>query len=177
MADNNTYTPYTLADIERYLQGKMSTREMHDIEKAALQDPFLSDSIEGYKQAPLAAARQHLNEITAALNAPGSPARIIAMPPRRTRLWVQVSVAASLLLVASAVWVLVNKNSNLVNKQVANNIPVSPNNTHVADSSANQPKPQDMARTNDVVAAKKPVTNNRKAKENGADEVKEKLNV
>ncbi|NML22120.1 hypothetical protein HHL16_14650 [Pseudoflavitalea sp. G-6-1-2] len=40
-------THYTAADIRRYLNGSMSAAEMHAMELAALDDPFLSDAIEG----------------------------------------------------------------------------------------------------------------------------------
>lgn len=39
---------YTAADFERYHSGKMSETEMHALEKAALEDPFLADALEGY---------------------------------------------------------------------------------------------------------------------------------
>lgn len=39
---------YTAADFERYHSGKMSEHEMHALEKAALNDPFLADALEGY---------------------------------------------------------------------------------------------------------------------------------
>ena len=39
---------YTLVDIEKYIQGKMSPAERHALEKAALQDLFLADALEGY---------------------------------------------------------------------------------------------------------------------------------
>lgn len=39
---------YTAADIARYHAGKMSAKEMHDIERAALADAFLADALEGY---------------------------------------------------------------------------------------------------------------------------------
>jgi hypothetical protein len=48
MAEQNTHINYSAEDIERYLKGKMSAKEMHDMEKAALQDPFLADAIEGF---------------------------------------------------------------------------------------------------------------------------------
>jgi len=35
------------ADIRMYLKGELSPREMHDIERAALDDPFLADALEG----------------------------------------------------------------------------------------------------------------------------------
>jgi hypothetical protein len=40
---------YTAADIQRYLAGNMSAEEMHGLEKAALEDPFLADAIEGMR--------------------------------------------------------------------------------------------------------------------------------
>jgi outer membrane biosynthesis protein TonB len=49
MQDNHQHTDsYSAADIERYLSGKMSAAEMHSMEKAALDDPFLADAMEGY---------------------------------------------------------------------------------------------------------------------------------
>lgn len=39
---------YTAADIERYHSGQLSAAEMHAMEKAALDDPFLADALEGY---------------------------------------------------------------------------------------------------------------------------------
>ncbi len=39
---------YTAQDIRRYWENKMSPAEMNAIEKAALDDPFLADAMEGY---------------------------------------------------------------------------------------------------------------------------------
>ncbi len=43
---------YTAADLERYHSGKMSVGEMHALEKAAMQDPFLADALDGYIYTP-----------------------------------------------------------------------------------------------------------------------------
>jgi len=49
MDDANNHTAiFTAADIERYHKGLLSSKEMHDLEKAALDDPFLADALEGY---------------------------------------------------------------------------------------------------------------------------------
>jgi hypothetical protein len=49
MAENSKYNKeFTARDIERYYSGKMSTLEMHELEKAAMEDPFLADALEGY---------------------------------------------------------------------------------------------------------------------------------
>ncbi|HMH35159.1 MAG TPA: hypothetical protein VK543_19115, partial [Puia sp.] len=39
--------PFSAATIRDYLEGKLSDADMHAIEKAAMEDPFLADAIEG----------------------------------------------------------------------------------------------------------------------------------
>jgi|GEM_PF-2043385 len=64
MTNNNQHINYTFADIERYLQDMMGFSERHQLEKAALKDPFLADAIEGYETVYLATAKEHLSAIT-----------------------------------------------------------------------------------------------------------------
>lgn len=45
---NNHSNQYSAAGIERYRRGELSAAEMHAMEKAALDDPFLADAMEGY---------------------------------------------------------------------------------------------------------------------------------
>src|SRR5215204_3107586 len=47
---------YTANDIERYHSGLLSAAEMNALEKAALDDPFLADALEGYAHAKTPAA-------------------------------------------------------------------------------------------------------------------------
>ena len=61
---------FTSADIERYHRGLMSSKERHAIEKAALDDPFLADALEGYTNTPtfsedLTELQQRLDKRTA----------------------------------------------------------------------------------------------------------------
>ena len=58
MANNNKHINYAKADIEKYLQGKMNAAEMYALEKAALQDPFLADAIEGFEIANMQQAKE-----------------------------------------------------------------------------------------------------------------------
>jgi hypothetical protein len=51
MSVNNRHHIYTEADIRRYLEGGMSRAEMHRLEVAALDDPFLHDAVDGYTAA------------------------------------------------------------------------------------------------------------------------------
>lgn len=49
MKNKENHIIYTAADFERYYAGKMSVAEMHALEKAAMDDPFLGDALEGYR--------------------------------------------------------------------------------------------------------------------------------
>lgn len=55
MAENNNITDFTSAHIEKYWAGKLSPAEMHALEKAAMDDPFLADALDGYKNTTTAA--------------------------------------------------------------------------------------------------------------------------
>jgi hypothetical protein len=48
MSDKDKHIPiYTSSDIEKYLSGELSAPEMHALERAALDDPFLADALDG----------------------------------------------------------------------------------------------------------------------------------
>lgn len=51
MANGHTIKNYSAADIEKYQLGLLSEAERHAMEKAALEDPFLADAMEGYAAA------------------------------------------------------------------------------------------------------------------------------
>ena len=97
MADKEQYI-YNAADIDRYLNGEMTIKEMHDMERAALGDPFLFDAIEGFRKADRRQTTRHLNEISAAIHAKKPPVKIIEMRPKKTYRW-QIGVAAAAIIV------------------------------------------------------------------------------
>lgn len=49
---NHPNKPYSAKDLMRYVRGEMSTDEQYALEKEALDDPFLSDALEGYLAHP-----------------------------------------------------------------------------------------------------------------------------
>jgi len=68
MSELNKHIIYTAEDIKRYLGGSMTATEMHAIEMAALDDPFLAEAMEGYEimeqkdsATSLTALKQHFN--------------------------------------------------------------------------------------------------------------------
>jgi hypothetical protein len=105
MPGHKEHMSFSAADIQRYVQGKMSAREMHAIEKAALDDPFLADAIEGFQQSlqehrepvingQLQALRKELQDRSSSK----SKTRVIAF-----RWW--QAAAAALIIIAGAMWI------------------------------------------------------------------------
>ncbi len=48
MSVDNNHKKFTAADIEKYHRGLLTASERHSMEKAALDDPFLADALEGF---------------------------------------------------------------------------------------------------------------------------------
>lgn len=119
MTDPNTHINYSIEDIERYINGGMSAKEMHDMEKAALQDPFLADAIEGYSEASMQQSHQHLNEITALLQKDNATAKVVTMPVRNFQ-WLRI---AAMVIVIAGIGAfslyLIDNNKQPVNNEIA----------------------------------------------------------
>ncbi len=68
MANHDPIRNFTAADIDRYHKGLLSPGERHAMEKAALDDPFLADALEGFAnpaihaEADMTVLRQNLSE-------------------------------------------------------------------------------------------------------------------
>lgn len=89
---------YSFEEIERYLQGRMSPVEMHALEKAALQDPFLADAIEGYEASDLLTVESDLAEIQSRLLQAGEDTKVV--PLRAQKQWWKI--AAMIIVLAGA---------------------------------------------------------------------------
>ena len=115
MGDPSPYQ-YTYKDIESYHSGAMPPDEMHKMEMAALDDPFLADALEGYintstAKADLEKLNEQLNERT----------------KRRAKvLWIRkksnaLKVAVVLLFVIAGSWLLVVSKQNSSNELALDN--------------------------------------------------------
>ena len=76
MSKDNNIQQFTAADIERYHKGLLSNKEMHDLEKAAMDDPFLADALEGYTVAGVN-READLAELTSRLELRTNTAKIV----------------------------------------------------------------------------------------------------
>lgn len=125
MSRENNHINYTAGDIEQYLAGKLSPMQRHAMEKAALDDPFLAEAMEGYElvqgqdwNATLAALRDDIA-------GKGAVAKVIPLHKSNNN-W-KKAVAAILIIGAGATLTYTltkNKAVETVNPQVAQHIPV-----------------------------------------------------
>ena len=115
MATDNNIKIFTAADIEKYHKGMLTPAQMHFLEKAALDDPFLADALEGYAVAgvntniDLAELKKRLSEKTVGV-------KIISINQGNRTKFAWIKVAAAIVIIGSAVLVanqfLFTKKSN-----------------------------------------------------------------
>lgn len=101
MNSHNKNITYTARDIKQYLAGNLTVQEMHAMEKAALEDPFLADAMEGYELIKNEDWNTHLAALRQQLSAKGQGAKIIPLHKSKNNWW--KAVAAILVLGAGAV--------------------------------------------------------------------------
>lgn len=110
-------------DIERYLRGEMTPREMHALEKEALQDPFLSEALEGANQIGPDSFLLDLKELHNTLHQ-----RTQARRPKVISLWRwSLGIAAGLIMLAvGSVYIIGNLSNNRPDQNLAVNKEVAP---------------------------------------------------
>ena len=113
MAQTNNDINYTGEDLLRYARGQMTTQQMHALEKAALEDAFLAEALDGYmegntnlqsgaEQNKIGKKLEALKTNIGAREKVKTEAKVI---PLLRKKWLQYAVAASVLL-AGGWWVL-----------------------------------------------------------------------
>jgi hypothetical protein len=103
---------YTAADIEQYLAGKLSPKQMHTMEKAALDDPFLAEAMEGYEGRQEKDWNNHLVALRQQVSEKGSVAKIIPLH-KSTGMWWKIAAAVFVIGAGTALtFVLTNNRSD-----------------------------------------------------------------
>ena len=97
MSEEKKYQNYTAVDIEKYHRGLLSPKEMNELERAALDDPFLADALEGY-EATAETISPDLSELKEKLEERVSDKKVISIVPSRSSFkWWKVAAAAVIL--------------------------------------------------------------------------------
>jgi len=104
--EGNKHINYSAEDIRRYLKGELSPSERHQLEKAALDDPFLADAIEGYSAANVP-INKDIEELRERLLGRKESAKVIPLPGAgSSNRFPWLRVAVMLVLLASAGWMV-----------------------------------------------------------------------
>jgi TonB family protein len=85
---------YNRENLLRYISGQMTPAEMHALEKAALEDPFLADAIEGLQQEESLRVKKDLETLDQQLTSRTDP-KVVPLPPRIK--WWRVAIVASII--------------------------------------------------------------------------------
>ncbi|MFZ1527240.1 MAG: carboxypeptidase-like regulatory domain-containing protein [Ferruginibacter sp.] len=131
---------WAAADFERYHSGKMTAAEMYALEKAALEDPFLQDALDGYvhTKTPF----KDLEDIRQKLPKPAVQTAPV-INTRQKRFYNLLKIAAVLVLFAGFAWLLNNskagleqKDTSLAKAETKDQAPTGavPENKYLADS-------------------------------------------
>jgi TonB family protein len=120
MLNDGTIRSWTAIDIEKYHRGLLSAKEMHDLEKAALDDPFLADAMEGYALPGINAAAD-IAEVKKRLSERTEESRKVipmAAPSRSSFPWLRA--AAMIILVLGAGFLVYQFGFNKDSSPIAN---------------------------------------------------------
>lgn len=109
MSEASNHKSFTIEDIERYHRGTMPAVERNALEKAALDDPFLADALDGFAFTNTPAA--DIQYLQKRLEEKSGTKKIY--PIGRRLNWLQV--AATVILLAGAAWFLFT--TDLFNKR------------------------------------------------------------
>lgn len=123
MNDGSTYNKnYSAEELRAYISGQMPPAEMHALEKAALDDPFLEEAIEGMREALSAHGAEKVMapvaELKAAMAEKATRPKVI---PMFQRTGFRMAAAAVVILVAGT-WIY----NTLSQQEPANTLAVQP---------------------------------------------------
>lgn len=103
MSESDNIRSYSSNDIQKYLKGDLSPAQMHEMEKAAMEDPFLADAIEGMEMTRNEYGDEIINanlaELQSTLKDKSNSGRVVAMRP--SSWWY---AAAAIVLIISGVF-------------------------------------------------------------------------
>jgi hypothetical protein len=138
MANDNNIHHFTATDIERYHRGQLSAKQMHDLEKAALDDPFLADALEGYAVAGVNGAAD-IADLKNRLAEKMEGAKVISLQTAPRNSYRSLRAAVMILFIAGAGILVYQLGFNKKENGIASAEPTkkeTPKNSIVTDSTA-----------------------------------------
>ena len=120
MPEETNHIDFTAADIEKYHKGLLSSKERHALEKAALDDPFLADALEGFSTKGVNTTAD-ITELKKRLAEKIEKGKIIPIPIIRKSAFEWLKIAAMIILIAGAGLLVYQYTFNKKTKEVAEN--------------------------------------------------------
>lgn len=142
MSDNKTHINYTAKNIQDYFAGRLNADAMYAMEKAALDDPFLAEAMEGYELMQADEAREQLVFLKEKFN-PAPAAKVIPIENKKTfSFWKIAATIAIIIGGLSITYLLTNQNptqsiiakANIEDKKNAESL-----SDKVTDTAVNEP--------------------------------------
>ena len=109
MSDKGKNIIYTARDIEQYLAGNLSPLQMHAMEKAALEDPFLAEAMEGYEAVKDKEWNNQLVALREEITNKGKVAKVIPLHKSKSNWW---KVAAAVIIIGGGATLAILFNNN-----------------------------------------------------------------
>jgi CarboxypepD_reg-like domain/Gram-negative bacterial TonB protein C-terminal len=120
MATDNNIKTFTAIDIEKYHTGLLSNKERHELEKAAMDDPFLADALEGYAVAGVNATAD-IADLKKRLAQRTEEAKVIPLNARRNNNFKLFRAAVVIAFVAGAAFLVYQFSGDKNKKDIAQN--------------------------------------------------------
>ncbi len=108
MSDKEKNIIYTARDIEQYLAGNLSPMQMHAMEKAALDDPFLAEAMEGYEAVQNKEWNNQLVALREEITNKGTGAKVIQLHKSKGNWW---KAAAAVIIIGGATFTILFNNN------------------------------------------------------------------
>ena len=112
MNNNKKDIIYTAGDIEKYFSGKLSSILMFEMEKAALDDPFLAEAMEGYEGMRDKEWKKQLALIRKQVAESGSQAKVISLHRSTGNKWWKTAAAVLVIGGGAALTFILTKNNS-----------------------------------------------------------------
>jgi len=112
MNNNKKDIIYTAGDIEKYFSGKLSSIQMFEMEKAALDDPFLAEAMEGYEGMRDKEWKKQLALVRKQVAESGSDAKVIPLHRSTGNKWWKTAAAVLVIGGGAALTFILTKNNS-----------------------------------------------------------------
>jgi TonB family protein len=118
LKEHEINTIYTAEDIEKYFSGKLLPAQMHAMEKAALDDPFFAEAMEGYGAMKSDTWKKELIDIKEKFKERKDDDTLVVPINKSFKWW---KAAAAILIIGSGGWLtyLFTNSNSIKNKTVA----------------------------------------------------------